>query len=400
MTDNKRATYLLMAGLLGAMAMLGPLSIDIVLPVLPTMAQELGEPMGRIEWSMTAIFAGGAVGQIIYGPLSDRYGRKPVILVALILFTISTIAVSRATTLEPIIFWRFIQGLVMASGRIIANAAARDQFDRERLGKLISLIFLVSVSASVINPLIGGFLVTHFGWQSVFLVMTGYGVTLILAVTFFYTETISNKDSTALHPIPMILNFSHPMKNQEFKICLLSGGFAVAGFVAFLSASSGVAKSSFGLNAQEYSYAFAGVVAPFLIVSIFSNHYIERIGSHRFIIMGGFLEAIGGLGMLVFALAGSSHPLSFFGPMALFVIGFSFLYPLSTAKALNPFKAIAGTASSLLGFMQNIMGALVSALLAVFIDGTALPISLAIAFCGTASAGVYILYQNDKQPAG
>ena len=115
---------------------------------------------------------------------------------------------------------------------------------------------------------------------------------------------------------------------------------------------------------------------------------------------GGILEAIGGLGMLFFALAGSSHPLSFFGPMALFVIGFSFLYPLSTAKALNPFKAIAGTASSLLGFMQNIMGAAVSALLAVFIDGTALPISLAIAFCGVASAGVYILYQNNKRPAG
>ena len=400
MTDNKRATYLLMAGLLGAMAMLGPLSIDIVLPVLPTMAQELGEPLGRIEWSMTAIFAGGAFGQLLYGPLSDRYGRKPVILIALLLFTISTIAVSQATTLEPIIFWRFIQGLVMASGRIIANAAARDQFDRERLGKLISLIFLVSVSASVINPLIGGFMVTHFGWQSVFLVMTGYGVTLILAVTFFFTETISKKDSAALRPIRIILNFSHPMRNQEFKTCLLSGGFAVAGFVAFLSASSGVAKSNFGLNAQEYSYAFAGVIAPFLIVYIFSNHYIERIGSHRFIIMGGFLEAIGGLGMLIFALAGSSHPLSFFGPMALFVIGFSFLYPLSTAKALNPFKSIAGTASSLLGFTQNIMGAVVSAVLAVFIDGTALPISLAIAFCGIASAGVYILYQDNKRLAG
>ena len=400
MTDNKRMTYLLMAGLLGAMAMLGPLSIDIVLPVLPTMAQELGEPLGRIEWSMTAIFAGGAFGQLLYGPLSDRYGRKPVILIALLLFTISTIAVSQATTLEPIIFWRFIQGLVMASGRIIANAAARDQFDRERLGKLISLIFLVSVSASVINPLIGGFMVTHFGWQSVFLVMTGYGVTLILAVTFFFTETISKKDSAALRPIRIILNFSHPMRNQEFKTCLLSGGFAVAGFVAFLSASSGVAKSNFGLNAQEYSYAFAGVIAPFLIVYIFSNHYIERIGSHRFIIMGGFLEAIGGLGMLIFALAGSSHPLSFFGPMALFVIGFSFLYPLSTAKALNPFKSIAGTASSLLGFTQNIMGAVVSAVLAVFIDGTALPISLAIAFCGIASAGVYILYQDNKRLAG
>lgn len=102
--------------------------------------------------------------------------------------------------------------------------------------------------------------------------------------------------------------------------------------------------------------------------------------------------------MLVLALTDSSHPLSFFAPMALFVIGFSFLYPLSTAKALNPFKEIAGTASSLLGFTQNIMGAAVSALLAVFIDGTALPISLAVALCGIASAGIYILYQGNKQP--
>ncbi|MDG2034867.1 MAG: multidrug effflux MFS transporter [Rhodospirillales bacterium] len=399
-TENERTAYLLMASLLGAMAMLGPLSIDIVLPVLPTMARELGEPMGRIEWSMTAIFTGGAMGQLLFGPLSDRYGRKPVILIALVLFTISTIAVSRATTLEPIIFWRFIQGLVMASGRIIANAAARDQFDRERLGKLISLIFLVSVSASVVNPLIGGFMVTYFGWQSVFLVMTGYGVALILAVMFFFTETIHQKDSTALRPLRILLNFSHALKNREFKICLLSGGFAVAGFVAFLSASSGVAKSAFGLTAQEYSYAFAGVVGTFLIVSIFSNRFVERVGSHRFIIIGGFLEAIGGLSMLVFALTGSTQPISLFGPMALFVVGFSFLYPLSTAKALNPFKAIAGTASSLLGFAQNIMGATVSALLAAFIDGTALPMALALAVSGVASAGIYILYQSEERPAG
>ena len=399
-TENERTAYLLMASLLGAMAMLGPLSIDIVLPVLPTMARELGEPMGRIEWSMTAIFTGGAMGQLLFGPLSDRYGRKPVILIALVLFTISTIAVSRATTLEPIIFWRFIQGLVMASGRIIANAAARDQFDRERLGKLISLIFLVSVSASVVNPLIGGFMVTYFGWQSVFLVMTGYGVALILAVMFFFTETIHQKDSTALRPLRILLNFSHALKNREFKICLLSGGFAVAGFVAFLSASSGVAKSAFGLTAQEYSYAFAGVVATFLVVSIFSNRFIERVGSHQFIIIGGLLEAIGGLSMLAFALSGSTQPLSLFGPMALFVVGFSFLYPLSTAKALNPFKAMAGTASSLLGFAQNIMGAAVSALLAAFIDGTALPMALALAVSGVASAGIYILYQSEERPAG
>jgi len=395
---NERTAYFLMAVLLGAMAMLGPLSIDIVLPTLPAMAEGLGEPMGRIELSMTAIFAGGAVGQLLFGPLSDRFGRKPVVLIALVLFTVSTIGVSQSNTLEPIIFWRFVQGVVLAAGRIIANAAARDQYEKEQLGKLISLIFIVSVSASVINPLIGGFMVTRFGWQSVFLVMTGYGVILIAAVLFFFKETIPRKDPTAIQPIRIILNFSDALKNREYNICLLSGGFAVAGFIAFLSASPGLAKTAFNLTPQEYSFGFAGVISTFLVISVLSNRYVERAGIHRLIILGGLLEALGGLSMLGFALVGATHPLTLFGPMALFVVGFSFLYPLATAKALTPFKTTAGTASSLLGFTQNIMGAVISALLAIFIDGTTLPMAIALALCGVGSAAVYILNRGGNPP--
>ena len=396
---SERTAYTLMAILLGAMAMLGPLSIDIVLPTLPTMATDLGEPMGRIELSMTAIFAGGAVGQLLFGPLSDRYGRKPVVLIALIMFTISTIGVSQSKTLEPIIFWRFVQGVVLAAGRIIANAAARDQYEKEKLGKLISLIFIVSVSASVINPLIGGFMVTRFGWQSVFLVMTGYGVVLIAAVLFFFKETIPRKDPTAIQPVRIALNFADALKNREYRVCLLSGGFAVAGFIAFLSASPGVANTAFDLTPQEYSFGFAGVISTFLVISLFSNRFVERAGIHRLIILGGLLEAIGGLSMLAFALAEAKHPLTLFGPMALFVVGFSFLYPLSTAKALTPFKTTAGTTSSLLGFTQNIMGALISVLLAVFIDGAALPMAIGLALCGVGSAAVYIFYRGGNPPA-
>ncbi len=384
---SERTAYILMAILLGAMAMLGPLSIDIVLPTLPTMATDLSEPMGRIELSMTAIFAGGAVGQLLFGPLSDRYGRKPVVLIALIMFTISTIGVSQSTTLEPIIFWRFVQGVVLAAGRIIANAAARDQYQKEQLGKLISLIF------------IGGFMVTRFGWQSVFLVMTGYGVVLIAAVLFFFKETIPRKDPTAIQPVRIALNFADALKNREYRVCLLSGGFAVAGFIAFLSASPGVAKTAFDLTPQEYSFGFAGVISTFLVISLFSNRFVERAGIHRLIILGGLLEAIGGLSMLAFALVEAKHPLTLFGPMALFVVGFSFLYPLSTAKALTPFKTTAGTASSLLGFTQNIMGALISALLAVFIDGAALPMAIGLALCGVGSAAVYIFYRGGNPPA-
>ena len=389
-TGEKKAS-LPMAILLGGLAMLGPISIDIFLPVIPNMSEDLNVSIGNIELTLTAIFLGNAFGQILYGPLSDRFGRKPVILVTLFLFGATTIAVGQASTLEPILLWRFVQGILLASGRIIANAAARDQYEGERLGKLISLIFIVSCSASVINPLLGGILVANFGWQSVFLVMAFYATCLFLAVLFYFNETLSKKDKSAVNPTQLFDNFVFISKNNEFSTCMLSGGFALAGFVAFLSSSSGVAKLAFGLDAQTYSFYFAGVISLLLVVTYGSSHFVHKIGMHPLILTGGLLQALGGASMLIFTWMEIKEPWVIFAPMALFVIGFSFFYPLSTAKALTPFSAMTGTASSFLGFSQNLMGAVVSALLALFIDGTAIPMAIAIAICGVASALIYIL---------
>ena len=390
MRTPEQKTYLLMAILLGGLAMLGPISIDIFLPAVPNMAADLHVSIGSIELTLTAIFVGNAFGQILYGPLSDRLGRKPVILVTLFLFGATTIAIAQASTLEPILLWRFVQGVLLASGRIIANAAARDQYEGERLGKLISLIFIVSVSASVFNPLLGGILVANFGWQSVFLVMTFYATCLFFAVLFYFNETLIKKDKSAVNPIQLYNNFVFISKNKEFSTCMLSGGFALSGFVAFLSSSSGVANSAFGLEPQTYSFYFAGVISVLLVVTYGSSHFVHKIGMHPLILTGGILQALGGASMLFFAWMEIKEPWVIFAPMAVFVIGFSFFYPLSTAKALTPFKAMTGTASSFLGFFQNLMGAFVSATLAIFIDGTAIPMAIAIAICGMASALIYV----------
>ena len=381
-----------MAVLLGGLAMLGPISIDIFLPAIPSMAQDLGVSIGNIELTLTAIFSGIAFGQIIYGPLSDRFGRKPIILVTLFLFGVSTIAVAQADTWEPILIWRFIQGVLLASGRIIANAAARDQFKGELLGRLLSLVFIVSVSASVFNPMLGGILITYFSWQSVFLVMTFYASCLFLAVFFFFDETLVEKNKSALNPIDLLTNFGSILKNREFFICMLSGGFGISGFVAFLSSSSGVAKSVFNLEAQTYSFYFASVISVLLIVTYISSLFVNKIGMHPLIIAGSILQALGGGCMLLFNYIGTTQPWAIFAPMAIFVVGFSFVWPLSAAKALTPFQRLSGTASSLLGFLQNLMGALVSAVLAVMIDGSALPMAIAIAISGIASAFTYILF--------
>ena len=188
---------------------------------------------------------------------------------------------------------------------------------------------------------------------------------------------------------PMILNF-HPMKSQKFRTCLLSR--ASRQVSSHFEASSGVASQFWPQRSRIY-YAFAGVVAPFLIVSIFSNHYIERIGSHRFIIMGGISKRLAGSFLRYRRIFPST---GFFGPMAL--LSWFFRSILVDGKSAQSIQGDCGQHH--LSLAMQILWVRWSALLAVFIDGTALPISLAIAFCGVASAGVYILYQNNKRPAG
>lgn len=398
--STPRQSFVLSSILLGGLAMTGPISIDGFLPAMPSIAKDLGVSIGSVELSLTAIFAGNALGQILYGPLSDRYGRKSIALIAIFIFGVSSVGLSLSGSLGPIIFWRFIQGVCLASGRIIANAAARDQYEKERLGKLVSLIFIVSVSSSVFTPLIGGYVAETYNWQSVFVLMTAYAVIIFLALLFFFKETLVEKNLHAIRPMTLLTNFAQIARTREFIYNVLVGGFGVSAFIAFISASSGVAKSVFHFSPQTYSYYYAGSILVFLLTIILSSRLVERAGMQRLIKIGVVLQLAGGLAVLFLALSESTSPWSVFVPMAVYMMGFAFLYPLSVAAALSPFTTRAGAASSLLGFLQNMLGAAVSAALAIFIDGTALPMAWAIAFCTVGAALVYGIYLRTGSPTG
>ena len=384
MPENRN--YLFYALILGFLTMTGPISIDVFVPMIPKLASEFAVNVGLIELSLTAIFAGNGLGQIIYGTIADRYGRKPVILATLFIFFITTIGAGFASNIETLIFWRFFQGLLMASGRILANAVARDLFERERLTKLITLVMAIGIISSLLSAPVGGYLAENHTWQTVFWFMSLYAAITFLAFLFFFKETIAKKSYEALSVSIMFSNFSNIMTNKIFALNVICGGFVLSGVVAFLNSSSGILINTFGMQPSVYGWIYSIVMLGYGLSALAQQKLIGKISSNKLILISALLSAFGGILMFGLISININHPIIIVGPMLIFMMGFATLWPQSVAACLQPFPDKAGAASSLQGFIQNSMAAVVSALLAIFSDGTPIPMGVAIALCGILTA--------------
>ena len=381
----KNKNYLFYAVVLGFLTMTGPISIDVFVPIIPKLATGLSVNLGLIELSLTAIFVGNGLGQIIYGAIADRYGRKPVILITLFIFFITTVGAGMASNIETLIFWRFIQGLLMASGRILANAVARDLFERKRLTKLITLVMAIGILSSLLSAPIGGYLAENYNWQTVFWFMSLYAAITFMAFLFFFKETIKNNDPNALNVTILFRNFLTILSNKNFVLNVFCGGFILAGVVAFLNSSAGVLINVFGMNPGLYGWAYSMVMLGYGLTSFAQQKLIDRINPKTLILGSALLSAFAGLSMVCLVLANINHAIIIIFPMIIFMAGFATLWPQSITACLQPFPEKAGAASSLQGFIQNIMAACVSALLSIFSDGSSVPMSTAIAICGVLS---------------
>ena len=388
----KNQGYIFYACLLGFLTMIGPIAIDIFLPAVPAIAQGLNVGIGSIEFSLTAIFAGNALGQIIYGPLSDRFGRKPIIVLALLIYFIATVGAGLAADVGTLICWRFIQGLMTASGRILSNAVARDLFEREKLAKLITAIMLISAISTVGSSPLGGYLSENFHWRTVFWFMSAYSGAAVIIFLFFFKETIEEKDYRALRPSVLLGNFADILRNRIFLINVICGGFVLSGLVAYLNSSSGLLIGTFGIKPGAYGLWFSLVMIGYMAAAGIAGKLIDYVDMRWLIRFGSITVALSGLVMLGFAVAEINHVLAVVVPMMFFMVGLAILLPQTTSASLTPFPRNAGAASSLQGFIQNSMAAVVSALLSTFADGSSIPMATAIALCGLAAAATYVLY--------
>ena len=344
--------------LLGCLLMFNPIGLDMFLPAVPNIAQGLNTTSNQIMNSMSALFLGNAFGRLILGPLADRCGRKPVILITLIVFSSSAFASGIASSIEFFIFFRFIQGISIAGGHVLSLSVARDLFEKEQLGKIIANATAIMGLAGIIFPILGGQIIQFMPWQSIFWIMSIFGLIVFSFVTFSFKETIKQKNPQAIAPLFLLQNWYKIITNPIFIRYALCSAFASAGFFAYVTVSPTVLREIYGVSSLGYGVIFAFLALCFVISNLIAGQLVIRIGQFLVIALGEVMVVFGGGLMLALSVIGIDSPFVIIIPTAIYFFGIGWIVPQSNTLAIQPFENSAGTASALLGFISMILSAI------------------------------------------
>ena len=364
---------------LGLVSAIGPFAIDMYLPALPTIGQSLGASMAAVQASLMAFFISLGIGQLIYGPVSDRVGRKLPLYFGLLLFAASSIGCALAPDIHTLVVLRFVQGLGACAGMVVPRAIVRDLHTGTDAARLMSLLMLVFSVSPILAPLAGSLLIEAFGWRSVFWAVTATAALGLVLVAVSLEETrpaAVRADSSVWGALKA---YGQLLRNRRFMGLVFIGAFGMAGFFTYLASSSFVLIGHYGLTPRQYSLAFAANAASFIGVSQLTGRLAARYGLMHVVkvAVGGFAAVMGLL--LVLTLWGVTR-LDVL--LVLLFVGFGFLglvVPTTSVLALDDHGAIAGTASALMGTLQFVTGVVVMGVGGLFADGTAQPMVLGIA---------------------
>jgi len=374
---------------LGALAALGPLSNDIYLVSMPSMTEAFDATVERVQLTLTAFIVGFAIGQYVYGPLSDRFGRRPLMLAGLVLYVVASAVAASAGTVEVLIAARFFQAIGMCSGPVLGRAVVRDLYDRESAARLLSYMAVIAGFAPVVAPIIGSQLHVTFGWRANFVFVTLYGVIALAVVALHFGETNRRLDPEALRLRRMAGNIRTLLSSRLYLGYALTASCVGSGMFAFLSGSPFVLLRVLGFTASDFGYLFALSMSGYLIGSWISGRFVLRLGMDRLLGIGTVLTLIGGVSMAALAALQVNHVAAILGPMFFYMFAFALVLPQAMAGALTPFPQIAGNASSLIGLCQYGLSAIVGTAVAALFDGTQLPMAGAIGVMALLSALAY-----------
>ena len=374
-----KRTYVIYILILGLLTTIGPFSIDMYLPGFDDIARSLHTDPATVALSLSSYFIGLAIGQLIYGPLMDRYGRKKPLYAGLGLYIIATAICMQARDINTLIILRFIQALGSCGAQVAAMAMVRDLFGAKESAKVFSLLLLVVGASPMIAPTVGGYVVVAFGWRTVFLILGVIGVIVTLLAIFFLPESYGPDRSFSLKPGPIIRNFISVIKTRQFLVSTLIEAFAFAGLLAYVSGSPFLFINIFHVDKRTYGWIFAFLSVAFIVLSQFNSRLLRRYTSFQIIRVALAGQVLVAVIFLAGAIAGWYGLGSTIALLFLFLACLGFTYPNAAALALAPFDKNAGTASSLLGTLQMGIGALASVAVSAFSNGTAVPMIAVIA---------------------
>ena len=384
-----KRTYFLYILILGLLTAIGPFSIDMYLPGFEDIARSLKTTTATVGLSLSSYFIGFALGQLLYGPLLDRYGRKKPLYVGLALYIVSTFVCMEARDINTLIWLRCIQAIGSCAAQVAAMAMVRDLFGPKESAKVLSLLLLVLGASPMIAPTVGGYIATTFGWRTIFLVLAILSIIITLLTIFFLPESYPPDRSFSLKPGPILRNFVAVLRVRQFLVFVLVEAFAFSGLLAYVSGSPLVFMDIFHVGKKAYGWIFAFLSVAFIVLSQFNSLFLRRYSSEQIIrvaLTGQTIVAIVFLAGSVAGWYGLGFTIFF---LFLFLAFLGFTFPNAAALALAPFAKNAGTASSLLGALQMSIGSLASIAVSAFSKGTATPMVAVMTVTTVVAVGIF-----------
>lgn len=377
--------------LLGALATISPFSIDMYLPGFPGIAKALNTSIDKVQLSLTSYFIGIAVGQLLYGPLLDRFGRRRPLYLGLFIYICSSVLCAFAVSVESLIAFRLLQALGGCVGMVASQALVRDIFPANKTAQVFSLLTLVIAVSPMIAPTIGGYVTAHASWQWVFIILGSITAMIGLASYYFLPAGNGPNPSISLMPHAVVKNFFLVGTHPQFLVYSLAGGLAMAAPFAYIAGSPDVFMNIYGLTEQQYGWVFA-LLAGGLIGSSQFTHILLRYWSSETIVRNALLSQ-GVIGILLVAgtLYGGLNLYNIIILLFLFLCGHGLIGPNATSLTLAPFEHHAGSAAALLGAWRMGAGAIMSAMVSFLHDDTAMPMVGVMAGCAWISLFILLL---------
>jgi DHA1 family bicyclomycin/chloramphenicol resistance-like MFS transporter len=388
---------------LGALTAVGPLSGDAYLPAFPSIAADLGAGQVDVQLTLTASLVGLAVGQLVAGPVSDRYGRRRLLLVGTTAYVVASLGCALAPTVDVLIALRLLQGLAGAVGVVVARAVVRDLYTGTDAAAFFSRLLIVFALAPILAPLMGAGLLAVGGWRWIFVFLAVLGALLVLCVAAFVPETLPAARRTtgglrgALLPVPLML------RSRVFMGFVLASGCAFAGMFAYLASFPFVVQEIHGRSATEFSALFAINATGLLVVGQVNRRLVARVPLPRLLAYGLCGYSSAGVALLLVVLldvgaGGNAGLLAIAATTFVLISSLGCVLPNATALALEQFPRASGTASALFGATQFLLGALAAPLVGLGAPDTALPLTVVVvvaAACASAALAVAC-----RQPPG